>query len=120
MDIGEQTITEVHMKRLVVLGAGTAGTRVVGEGMTLSQNKTDHQLKVAISDEFTCAPNVKADHVGVSIADGAVTLSGEVESYPDEDRRRASGPTRARRHRHRWSMVQRLSRTSGAPLLRSR
>ena len=52
--------------------------------MTITKNQTDHQLKVAIDDELTWSPNVKADHVGVSITDGAVTLSGEVESYPEK------------------------------------
>lgn len=67
--------------RKTLVGADRQGN---SEGMTLTQNQTDHQLKLAINDELTWSPNVKADHVGVSITDGAVTLSGEVESYPEK------------------------------------
>lgn len=45
---------------------------------------TDHQLKTAIIDELEWAPEVDADHVGVGLTDGAVTLSGEVTSYPEK------------------------------------
>lgn len=52
--------------------------------MTQTLHKTDHQLKTAITDELVWAPNVDADHVGVSVIDGAVTLAGEVRSYPEK------------------------------------
>lgn len=52
--------------------------------MTQPLPKTDHQLKTAITDELVWAPNVDADHVGISVIDGAVTLAGEVRSYPEK------------------------------------
>lgn len=52
--------------------------------MTQMQHKTDHELKIAIEDELDWTPSVKADRVGVAVTDGAVTLSGEVESYPEK------------------------------------
>jgi osmotically-inducible protein OsmY len=53
--------------------------------MTQTQNKTDHELKIAIDAELEWAPNVRADRVGVSVHDGAVTLSGQVETYPEKE-----------------------------------
>ncbi len=53
--------------------------------MTQTQHKADHELKVAIEAELAWAPNVKADRVGVSIHNGAVTLSGQVETYPEKE-----------------------------------
>jgi osmotically-inducible protein OsmY len=52
--------------------------------MTQTQYKTDHELKIAIEEELDWTPAVKADRVGVAVNDGAVTLSGEVESYPEK------------------------------------
>ena len=52
--------------------------------MTQTLRQTDHQLKTAITEELMWAPNVKADHIGVFLNDGAVTLAGEVESYPEK------------------------------------
>ena len=52
--------------------------------MTLTQHHTDHQLKQLIAEELEWTPNVKADRVGVSINDGAVTLSGQVQTYPEK------------------------------------
>lgn len=54
--------------------------------MTTTQ-RTDAELKDAVSEELDWAPNVNAVRIGVSVDDGAVTLSGEVDSYPE--RRRA-------------------------------
>jgi osmotically-inducible protein OsmY len=53
--------------------------------MTQTQHKTDHELKLAIDSELDWAPNVKADRVGVSVHDGAVTLSGQVDTYPEKE-----------------------------------
>jgi osmotically-inducible protein OsmY len=53
--------------------------------MTQTLHKTDHELKIAIDGELEWAPNVKADRVGVSVHDGAVTLSGQVDSYPEKE-----------------------------------
>jgi osmotically-inducible protein OsmY len=51
--------------------------------MTLTQPQTDNQLKTAIVDELAWTASVDADRIGVAIIDGAVTLSGEVDSYPE-------------------------------------
>ncbi|MEO7269671.1 MAG: BON domain-containing protein [Knoellia sp.] len=53
--------------------------------MTTTLHKTDHQLKTHVTDELRWWPNVDADHIGVAVTDGAVTLSGEVDSYPEKE-----------------------------------
>jgi osmotically-inducible protein OsmY len=52
--------------------------------MTYTDNKLDHQLKTAITAELNWTPSVKADRIGVAVNDGAITLSGEVETYPEK------------------------------------
>ena len=54
--------------------------------MTQTQQKTDSALKVAIISELAWTAGVDSAHVGVAVTDGAVTLSGEVESYPEKRR----------------------------------
>ncbi|BEP13539.1 BON domain-containing protein [Acidothermaceae bacterium B102] len=51
--------------------------------MTTHVPRTDHELKLAIVAELEWAPDVVADHVGVGLTDGAVTLCGQVASYPE-------------------------------------
>ena len=51
--------------------------------MTFTQNLTDAQLKTAILDELNWTPEVNGTHIGVAVDQGAVTLSGEVESFPE-------------------------------------
>ena len=51
--------------------------------MTPRLRRTDHQLKLEIAEELAWTPSVQADRIGVSVTDGAVTLSGEVLSYPE-------------------------------------
>ena len=53
------------------------------EHMTQTLHRTDAQLKSAVVDELEWTPNVTATHVGVGVNHGAVTLSGEVTSYPE-------------------------------------
>jgi osmotically-inducible protein OsmY len=53
--------------------------------MTLTQPQTDSQLKSAIMDELAWTASVDADRIGVAITDGAVTLSGDVHSYPEHE-----------------------------------
>lgn len=53
--------------------------------MTSLQRKTDHQLKTSIADELAWTPSVTADRIGVALADGAVTLSGQVPTYPEKE-----------------------------------
>ncbi len=52
--------------------------------MTQTLHKTDHQLKAVITDELDWAPRVNADRIGVAVTDGAVTLSGQVHTYPEK------------------------------------
>ncbi len=51
--------------------------------MTLTQ-RTDAQLKEAVVAEMAWTPSVNSAHIGVAVNRGAVTLSGEVESYPEK------------------------------------
>jgi len=53
--------------------------------MTQTTHKTDHELKTAIVDELAWTPSVNADRIGVSVDAGAVTLSGQVETYPEKE-----------------------------------
>lgn len=53
--------------------------------MTTTLHKTDHELKTHITDELKWWPNVNAYRIGVTVTDGAVTLSGEVDSYPQKE-----------------------------------
>ncbi|GAB3490621.1 BON domain-containing protein [Flexivirga lutea] len=49
-----------------------------------TEQTTDHQLKTVVTEELSWASNVNADHVGVSVNGGAITLSGEVSTYPEK------------------------------------
>lgn len=51
--------------------------------MTTTMHRPDHELKTAIIEELRWAPSVDSDHIGVSVNDGAVTLSGEVRTFPE-------------------------------------
>ena len=46
--------------------------------MTPVRPTTDHQIQSAIVKKFDWSPDIAAEHVGVAVTDGAVTLSGEV------------------------------------------
>lgn len=46
-------------------------------------HRTDNDLKTAVVDELRWTPQVNSAHIGVSANDGAVTLSGEVDSFPE-------------------------------------
>jgi osmotically-inducible protein OsmY len=52
--------------------------------MTQTQHYPDAQLKSAVIDELKWTPSVNPNNIGVSVTDGAVTLSGEVASYPEK------------------------------------
>ncbi len=52
--------------------------------MTSMLRKSDAQLKNAIEEELLWLPSVNSTHIGVAVEDGAVTLSGHVESYPEK------------------------------------
>jgi osmotically-inducible protein OsmY len=51
--------------------------------MTITE-RTDTQLKDAIVSEMEWTPSINSEKVGVSVNHGAVTLSGEVDSYPEK------------------------------------
>lgn len=46
-------------------------------------DRTDTDLKNAVADQIAWLPSVNNAHIGVSVTDGVVTLSGEVDSYPE-------------------------------------
>jgi osmotically-inducible protein OsmY len=52
--------------------------------MTHSLHRTDAELKSAVADELTWTAGVDSAHIGVAVLDGGVTLSGEVDSYPEK------------------------------------
>ncbi len=53
--------------------------------MTQTMHKTDHQLKAAVVDELEWTPSVNSDRIAISVDNGAITLSGQVETYPEKD-----------------------------------
>ncbi|SDP38498.1 Osmotically-inducible protein OsmY, contains BON domain [Nakamurella panacisegetis] len=53
--------------------------------MSILTSRTDADLKSAVLQELEWTPSVDAVNIGVSVTDGAVTLSGEVDSYPDKE-----------------------------------
>jgi osmotically-inducible protein OsmY len=52
--------------------------------MTQTMVISDRELKSAIVDELEWTPSVNSTHIGVTVTDGAVTLFGEVDSYPEK------------------------------------
>jgi len=52
--------------------------------MTQTVHKTDTELKTAVAAELAWTPGVNGTHIGVAVNDGAVTLSGEVDTYPEK------------------------------------
>jgi osmotically-inducible protein OsmY len=52
--------------------------------MTQNLHRTDAQLKDAITEELAWTAGINSIKIGVSVSDGAVTLSGEVETYPEK------------------------------------
>jgi osmotically-inducible protein OsmY len=52
--------------------------------MTQTLHRTDAELKSAVAAELTWAAGVDSAHIGVAVLDGGVTLSGEVDSYPEK------------------------------------
>ncbi len=46
--------------------------------------KNDNDLQHDVQDELTWEPSVTAAHIGVSVKDGVVTLSGHVPSYAEK------------------------------------
>lgn len=52
--------------------------------MTQTLRRSDADLKAAVVAELGWTGGVDSAHVGVAVTDGAVTLSGEVASYPEK------------------------------------
>ncbi|MET3803022.1 osmotically-inducible protein OsmY [Nakamurella sp. UYEF19] len=52
--------------------------------MTQTLKRTDAETKKNVEDELSWLPNVNSNHIGVSVDDGAVTLTGHVETYPQK------------------------------------
>ena len=52
--------------------------------MTQTSRRPDAELKGAVVEELRATPSVNSTHIGVAVTDGAVTLSGEVETYPEK------------------------------------
>src|SRR5437588_8726399 len=61
---------------------------ISGEGRSRAAEdphmKTDSELQRDIMDELKWEPSVDAAHIGVSVKDGVVTLSGHVSSYAEK------------------------------------
>lgn len=55
------------------------------EVMTTTQNSRDHELKHALEAELDWTPAVDATRIGVAVNDGAVSLFGDVSSYPQKE-----------------------------------
>ena len=52
--------------------------------MTTTPQRTDAELKSAVTEELVWTAGLNSANIGVAADDGAVTLSGEVESYPEK------------------------------------
>lgn len=52
--------------------------------MTKTMRRPDNELKDAVVQELRWIPSVNSTHIGVAVNDGAVTLSGEVDSFPEK------------------------------------
>jgi len=52
--------------------------------MTQTLHRTDTELKTAVTAELDWAPGVNGTNIGVAVNEGAVTLSGEVDTYPEK------------------------------------
>jgi osmotically-inducible protein OsmY len=52
--------------------------------MTITERPTDTALKAAVDEELKWMPSINSAHIDVSVEYGLVTLSGEVDSYPDK------------------------------------
>jgi osmotically-inducible protein OsmY len=52
--------------------------------MTHTMKRADADLKQNVEDELSWLPSVNSNHIGVSVDDGAVTLTGHVQTYPQK------------------------------------
>src|SRR5690349_14568448 len=65
-------------------GPSTVNIRVVSLVLGVNKMKTDAELQRIVLDELKWEPSVDAAHIGVSVKDGVVTLSGHVASYGEK------------------------------------
>lgn len=54
------------------------------ELMTDTLHRADHELKASIASALEWSPAVNSNHIGVSVTEGAVLLSGQVLTYPEK------------------------------------
>jgi osmotically-inducible protein OsmY len=52
--------------------------------MTPTARFTDTSLKAFVVEELDWNPSINSSSIGVAVSDGAVTLSGEVDAYPEK------------------------------------
>ncbi len=52
--------------------------------MTQTMKNTDAELKKAVILELSWLPSIDSSHIGVTADDGAITLTGQVSSYPEK------------------------------------
>jgi osmotically-inducible protein OsmY len=52
--------------------------------MTPTARFTDTSLKASVVEELDWNPSINSSSIGVAVSDGAVTLSGEVDAYPEK------------------------------------
>jgi osmotically-inducible protein OsmY len=51
--------------------------------MSTTAERNDETLKSEVTAELRWTPSINSAHIGVAVDHGAVTLSGEVDSYPE-------------------------------------
>lgn len=51
--------------------------------MTPTPHRSDNDLRNAVMEELHYTPNINSTHIGVSVTDGSVALTGQVDSYPE-------------------------------------
>lgn len=50
-----------------------------------TKKHTDQQIQRAIVTQFDWSPDIRSEHVGVAVTDGAVTLSGEAANHSEKN-----------------------------------
>jgi osmotically-inducible protein OsmY len=72
--------------RLAGLAERTNGPPIAFDPWTSKRSnmKSDAQLKTDVTDELQWDPSVNATHVGVTVKDGVVTLTGHLETYVEK------------------------------------
>lgn len=48
-----------------------------------TRRDSDHQVKTTVTNELSWTATVNADQIGVSVNNGVVTISGDVDTYPE-------------------------------------